>query len=220
MKFDFAYAARALPALLRGAVTTIEVALLAVLLGVVVGIVITLLRQARFPVLRHFAAAHVSFARGTPLFMQILLVYYALPAIHIDVPRFWAGVIALSLNGGAYISEMIRGGLTAVSKGQIDAARALGMPNQLIWRHVKLPQVFILILPPLAVEFAALVKASSLLSVIAVIELTRTAQGIISDSFRPVEIWITTGVLYFLICYGLTAITKHFERVSAARLPV
>lgn len=220
MRFDFGYAATALPALLRGAVVTVQVALLAVLLGVVVGVIITLLRQSRFRALRSLAAAHVSFARGTPLFVQILVVYYALPAVGIDVPRFAAGVMALSLNGGAYISEMIRGGLSAVPRGQIDAARALGMRNPLIWRHVKLPQVFILILPPLAVEFAALLKASSLLSVIAVIELTRTAQGIISDSFRPVEVWITTGLLYFCMCYGLTAATRRFERVTAVRLPV
>jgi polar amino acid transport system permease protein len=220
MTFDLGYAASALPALLRGAVVTIEVAVLAVLLGVVVGVVITLLRQSRFRALRYLASAHVSFARGTPLFIQILVVYYALPGIGIEVPRFSAGVIALSLNGGAYISEMIRGGLSAVPKGQVDAARALGMRSPLIWRHVRLPQVFILILPPLAVEFAALLKASSLLSVIAVIELTRTAQGIISDSFRPVEIWITTGALYFCMCYGLTAVTRRLERLTAVRLPV
>lgn len=220
MKFDFGYALRSVPVLLHGAAVTVEVALLAVMLGVVVGVILTLLRQLGSRFLGYLVAAHISLARGTPLFIQILVVYYALPGIGLDVPRFSAGVIALSLNGGAYIAEMIRGGLSAIPRGQIDAARAFGMNSSLVWRHIKLPQVFVLILPPLTVEFAALLKASSLLSVIAVVELTRTAQGIISDSFRPVEIWITTGVLYFGMCYGLGAVTRRFERLAAVWRPV
>src|SRR5438874_1309731 len=112
MTFDVGYAMRALPALLRGAVVTIEVALLAVLLGLVVGVALTVLRASGIRVLGYLASLHISLARGTPLFIQILVVYYALPAIGLDVPRFTAGVVALSLNGGAYIAEMIRGGLS------------------------------------------------------------------------------------------------------------
>ena len=220
MKFDVAYALKALPALLHGAVVTVEAALLAVLLGVVVGVVLALMRQSGIRALHYLAAAHISLARGTPLFIQILIVYYALPAIHLDVPRFAAGVIALSLNGGAYIAEMIRGGLSAIPRGQLDAARAFAMPRSLVWRHIILPQVFVLILPPLTVEFSALLKASSLLSVIAVIELTRTAQGIISDSFRPIEIWIVTGLLYFVMCFSLGAVTRRLERLAAVWRPV
>jgi His/Glu/Gln/Arg/opine family amino acid ABC transporter permease subunit len=220
MTFDVGYAMRALPALLRGAAVTIEVAVLAVLLGLVVGVALTVLRASGIRVLGSLAALHISLARGTPLFIQILVVYYALPAIGLDVPRFAAGVVALSLNGGAYIAEMIRGGLSAIPRGQIDAARAVGMKSSLVWRHIRFPQVFVLILPPLTVEFAALLKASSLLSVIAVVELTRTAQGIISNSFRPVEIWITAGILYFVMCYALTAVTRRFERLAALWRPV
>jgi polar amino acid transport system permease protein len=220
VRFDVGYALRALPALLGGAVVTVEAALLAVILGVVVGVILTLMRQSGVRVFNYAAAAHISLARGTPLFIQILIVYYGLPAAGFDVPRFAAGVVALSLNGGAYIAEMIRGGLSAIPPGQLDAARAFGMPRALVWRHIILPQVFMLILPPLTVEFAALLKASSLLSVIAVVELTRTAQGIISDSFRPVEIWIVTGILYFVMCYTLGTVTRRFERLAAVSRPV
>ncbi|HUN48631.1 MAG TPA: amino acid ABC transporter permease, partial [Stellaceae bacterium] len=116
------------------------------------------------------------------------------------------------LNSGAYVSEMIRGGLTAVPAGQIEAARALAMPRPLIWRHIILPQVMALILPPLTVEFIALVKASALLSVIGVVELTRTAQQIVAATFQPVGIWIATGVIYFIICFALALLTRRIER--------
>lgn len=118
----------------------------------------------------------------------------------LDMPRFQTGVIALSLNSGAYVAETIRGALTAVPAGQIEAARALGMATPLTWRRIILPQVFFLSLPPLAVEFTSLLKASALLSVIAVVELTRTAQQIISNTYQPIEIWVVTGALYFLMC--------------------
>jgi ABC-type amino acid transport system permease subunit len=132
----------------------------------------------------------------------------------LDLSKFYAGVLALSLNSGAYVSEMIRGGLSAVPSGQIEAARALSLPPPLIWRHIILPQVFILILPPLTVEFIALVKASALLSVIGVVELTRTAQQIVAATFQPVGIYVTTGALYFAMCFALGALTSRLERAT------
>jgi polar amino acid transport system permease protein len=215
MKFQWHYVAEALPFLLRGALVTLEVSLLAVLLGLLVGIILTLARQLRIRGLNYLVLLYISLMRGTPLFIQILIVYLGLPILGLDVPRLEAGVIALSLNSGAYITEMIRGGLTAIPQGQTDAARALGMRTRLIWGHIILPQVLFLILPPLTVEFTGLLKASALLSVIAVVELTRTAQQIIGGTFRPVEVWITTGVLYFIMCYALGAVTRRFERIAS-----
>src|SRR5205809_6297090 len=149
----------------------------------------------------------MSVMRGTPLFIQILMVFYVLPAVGLDIPRFFAGVIALSLNSGAYVTEIIRGGLSAIPRGQLDAARAMGMSRSLVWRHVVLPQVLMLVLPPLAIEFTSLLKASALLSVIAVVELTRTAQQIIAATFRPIELWLATGALYFVMCFLLGSVT-------------
>jgi polar amino acid transport system permease protein len=204
-----------LPALLGGAELTVVSSLLGVVFGVLVGIGLAVGRVVGHPLVGHAVRAYVSFARGTPLFVQILVIFFVLPALGLDIPKFAAGVIALSLNSGAYISEMIRGGLSAVPRGQIEAARSLGLRNPLIWRHVLLPQVFQLILPPLTVEFMALVKASALLSVIGVAELTRISTQVVAASFKPVEVWITTGTLYFLMCYAISLVSQKMEQKTA-----
>lgn len=215
MEFQWQYVARALPFLLRGGLVTLEVSSLAVLLGLIVGVVVTLARQSRFKLLRAIVIVYISLTRGTPLFVQILTVYYALPSLGLDIPRFEAGVAALSLNSGAYVSEMIRGGLTAIPRGQLDAARAVGMPTSLIWRHIVLPQVFFLILPPLTIEFTSLLKASALLSVIGIVELTRRAQQIVAETLRSPEVWLTTAVLYFIMCFALGVVARRLEKVAS-----
>ncbi|MBV9782824.1 MAG: amino acid ABC transporter permease [Acidisphaera sp.] len=209
----------AFPALLLGAQTTIAASLMGIFLGVTVGVALTLARQSSVSVLRWLVSVYVSFARGTPLFIQVLVVFFVLPELGLDIPKFYAGVIALSLNSGAYISEMIRGGLTAIPQGQSDAAEALGLRRRRIWQHIILPQVFYLILPPLTVEFVSLVKASALLSVIGVVELTRTAQQIVAATFQPVPIWIGVGMIYFVICFALGAVTERLERKTALYRP-
>lgn len=215
MNLELRPAVEAFPFLLQGALVTLETSLLAVVLGVLVGTALTVLRQSPFRPVEWACQAYMSVMRGTPLFIQILMVYYVLPAVGLDIPRFAAGVIALSLNSGAYVTEILRGGLSAIRRGQIDAARAVGMPRWRIWRHVLLPQAFVLVLPPLTVEFTSLLKASALLSVIAVVELTRTAQQIIAATFRPIEIWLATGALYFVMCSALSVAARWLERRAA-----
>jgi His/Glu/Gln/Arg/opine family amino acid ABC transporter permease subunit len=212
---EFRYAVDALPFLLQGALVTLETSLLAVVLGIAVGIALTVLRQTSWRPAEWGCQAYMSVMRGTPLFIQILMVYYVLPAAGLDLPRFVAGVIALSLNSGAYITEILRGGLSAIPRGQVDAARAFGMPRTLIWRHILLPQTFVLVLPPLTVEFTSLLKASALLSVIAVVELTRTAQQIVAATFRPIEIWLVTGALYLVMCSTLSGAARWLEQRAA-----
>src|SRR5689334_3370380 len=191
MKLDFHVILVQLPWLLKGAELTLSVSLLGIAFGTLVGIALALALQSPIRPLVHLVRFYISFIRGTPLFIQILIVFFILPSIGIDISRFTSGVVALSLNSGAYISEMIRGGLTSIARGQIEAGRALGMRRSLIWRRIILPQVFTVILPPLTVEFASLLKYSALLSVIGVVELTRTAQQIIAATFKPIEIWVT-----------------------------
>lgn len=218
MSFNFSVIVDAFPLLLKGAQLTFSASLLAILLGIAVGVILALAARGG-RLLNMLAQIYISFARGTPIFIQILLVFFVLPAVGLDISRYFSGVIALSLNSGAYIAEMIRGGLTAIPKGQIEAARAVGLPRSLIWRHIMLPQVFTLILPPLTAEFTALLKASALLSVIGVVELTRTAQQIVAATFKPIEIWITVGVLYFVMCFVLGAITRKIEHMTAVYRP-
>lgn len=202
--------------LLQGALTTLEVSFLGVLLGVVGGVVLAIAFQSGSRVLRILVRCQVGFARGTPLFIQILIVYFLLPALGLDIPRFLAGVIALGFNSSAYISEMIRGAITTIPPGQIEAARALALSRRHRWGHIILPQVFTLILPPLTVEFAALLKGSALLSVIGLVELTRTAQQIIGYSFAPITTWIQVGAIYFVMCYALVLVTRHVQRMTTA----
>jgi polar amino acid transport system permease protein len=219
MTFDFNLIIAQLPWLMKGAELTFAVSLLGIVFGILVGIALALARQSSISPLVYFVRIYLSFIRGTPLFIQILIVFFILPSIGIDISRFTSGVVALSLNSGAYISEMIRGGLTSIAKGQIEAGRALGMRRSLVWRRIILPQVFTVILPPLTVEFVSLLKYSALLSVIGVVELTRTAQQIIAATFRPIEIWLTVGVLYFIVCFALGMLTRRIEKATAVYRP-
>jgi len=215
MILEWQYVTHALPFLLQGALVTIAVSLLAVLLGLILGVLITLGRRSGYNALRALVVAYISIVRGTPLFIQILIVYYGLPVLGLDIPRFESGVIALSLNSGAYISEMIRGGLLAIPQGQLDAAKAIGMRSGLIWRRITLPQVLVLVLPPLTMEFTGLLKASALLSVIGLVELTRRAQEVVGETLRSPEVWLTTAALYFVMCFALGAVTRRLEKAAA-----
>jgi polar amino acid transport system permease protein len=206
-------------ALVRGASTTLEVSFIATLGGMFVGIAVAIAFQTNYKILRLLVRCYVSFVRGTPLFIQILVIYFLFPAINVDISPFHAGVIALAFNSGAYISEMIRGAITAIPWGHLEAARALAMPRRLIWAHIILPQVLTLILPPLTVEFAQLLKGSALLSVIGLVELTRTGQQIIGNTFAPIGVWVQVGFLYFVMCYVLGIVTRYAQRATIAHRP-
>jgi polar amino acid transport system permease protein len=167
--------------------------------------------------MRWFARTYLSFVRGTPLLIQIFLIYYALPGlIGIDVPAFTAGVIALSLNSGAFTSEILRGGLSAIAPGQLEAAQALGLSRFDVWSRVILPQLARLVLPPMVNELAMLVQASALLSVIAVVDLTRAAQNVMNTTYRPVEALTVAAVIYFVALFVL----GHSARALERRTPV
>jgi polar amino acid transport system permease protein len=200
--------------LLLGAWSTIKISALATVLGSLAGILAAVLRQCGIAPLTAGVVVYTNIARGTPLFVQILVIYFLLPAVGVDVDRVVAGVIALAVNSGAYIAEMIRGALTSIPRGEIEAAQALALPAPWIWLRIILPQVFTLIVPPLTIEFASLVKGSALLSIIGVVELTRSAQQIISDTFEPLPTWVETALIYFIICFILGQATRILRRVA------
>jgi polar amino acid transport system permease protein len=205
------------PELLEGAAITLAASIFAILLGTLIGVAAGVAEQSKFVLLRVTVAVYVSAIRGTPLYIQILVIYFLLPAIGLDIPRFTTGVLALALNSGAYISQMISGALTAIPKGQIEAARALAMPSSSVWRRIVVPQALRLIVPPLTVEFTALVKNSAFLSVIGVVELTRTAQQIISVSFKPTETWLVVAGIYFIMCFLIGLAARRIERATGAQ---
>lgn len=206
-----------LPQLMEGAKLTVAASFFAILLGLLIGILLAIAQESRFRALRALAAVYVSGIRGTPLYIQILAIYYIFPAVGLDLPRFATGVIALALNSASYICQMIGGALTAIPTGQIEAAKALAIPRVSIWRRIVLPQALRLILLPLTLEFVALIKNSAFLSVIGVVELTRTAQEIISVTFRPTQTWVLVAAVYFVICFAVGLLTRRIERATLAQ---
>jgi polar amino acid transport system permease protein len=202
--------------LLHGAVATLTLSLCATVLATIIGVIAAIAAQSS-TVLRWLVVLYVSFIRGTPLLIQVLVIFYILPAVGIDVPPFGAGLVALGVNGGAHIREIIRGALTTIPPGQVEAARALALPRPWIWARIILPQIFAIILPPLTVEFSALLKGSALVSVVGYVELTRQAQYLLSTTARPFTIWIMTALLYFAMCYTLAILTRHLQRATMRR---
>ena len=139
------------------------------------------------------------FVRGTPLLTQIFLIYFGLPQIGIDLDPFGAGVVALGVNGGAYVAEIIRGGLLSIPKGQSESATALGMTYFQLMRGIVLPQVIRVIIPPITNDAATTLKNTSLLSTITIMELMLQTQVIVSSTFRPFEFYILVSIIYLLL---------------------
>lgn len=206
-----------LPALLRGAATTLYVCSAGIALSLLVGVALTIAGQSRFRLLRWYVRLHISFARGTPLFVQVMIVYYLAPSLAAGLSPLSAGILALSLNSAAYGSEIMRGALSSIPNGQLDAARALSMSRWRIWRRILLPQVFVLMLPPMTFEFAGIVRASAILSVIGVTELTRAGVQIVASTYRPIEVWIAVGAMYFVMIFTIGAISRRLENSMRLR---
>lgn len=188
-----------MPNLLNGLFHTILVSMEAIVIGFIVGMVLSVLRMGKSKIVKWNISIYISFVRGTPIIVQIFIIYYALAMIGLDIPAFQSGVIALSLNSGGFIAEIIRGGLHAVPQGQYEAAKALGMGNFQTLRRIIFPQVLRITLPQFLNEFIAVIKVSPLLSVIAVVELTRAAQRIVNTTYVSLPFYITIAVMYFIL---------------------
>jgi His/Glu/Gln/Arg/opine family amino acid ABC transporter permease subunit len=215
MTLDWAYTIEAMPRLLQGALITIKFAAVALCISIFIAIVLSMARGIGNRAIETLIRTYVSFIRGTPLLIQIFLVYYALP---FNLGPVAAGIAALALNSGAIMTEIFRGGLSAIPKAQLDAARSLGLKNWVIWYKIVLPQVFILITPPIVNEFTLLVKATSLLAVITVVELFRTAQQIFNENFRAIEVLLGAAVIYFLINFTASKVAAALARRNTVKL--
>lgn len=211
MNFDLQYTWDAMPRLFEGAWMTVRVSFLAFFCAVVLGVVIGLARRLQWRSVDAAVAVYVSFIRGTPVLIQIYLVYYVLPVVGIDIGAVTAGVLALTLNSAAFQAELFRGGLAALPRGQIEAARSLGISPTVTWLRIILPQLFIAATPPLVNEFTMVVKLTPLVSMITVVELMRVSQQIFSNNFRPIEVMLGAFVLYFLICFAGTRLSGWLE---------
>ncbi|OOM13874.1 amino acid ABC transporter permease [Clostridium saccharobutylicum] len=198
---------------LKGAEITIILAFFAVLFGTILGLILTLLRRSRFKVVSIISTAYVEFVRGTPLLVQIYIIYIGLPKlIGMDMPDMIVGAIALSLNSAAYVSEIIRAGIDAVDKGQMEASRSLGMNQGLTMIHIIIPQAFKNILPALGNEFIAIIKDSSMVSVIGVAELMYNAGVVRGNTALGLEPIIVAAIIYFILTFTLSRVLGYVER--------
>jgi His/Glu/Gln/Arg/opine family amino acid ABC transporter permease subunit len=215
MTIDWDIILESIPLLAEGVIVTLEVSSLSAVLGLALGVMLGLGALSRSPVIRWFVAAYVDFIRGTPLLIQIFLVFFALPMVGIRFDEFAAGVVALSLNAAAFVAEVVRGGVGSIERGQSEAAKAIGMRHRQILVYILLPQAYRQMIPPLTNELISLVKNSSLLSVISVYELTRAGQAIISVHFVPFEIYTLLALYYYVLIKALSWLSVQLER----RLP-
>ena len=212
MTIDWDIIRESIPLLAEGVIVTLQVSSLAAVLGLALGVILGLGSLSRNRPIRWFVSAYVDFIRGTPLLIQIFLVFFALPMIGIRFDEFWAGVFALSINSAAFVAEVVRGGVGSIERGQSEAAKAIGMRHQQILVYILLPQAYRQMVPPLTNELISLVKNSSLLSVISVYELTRAGQAIISVHFVPFEIYTLLAVYYYVLIKVLSWLSVSLER--------
>jgi polar amino acid transport system permease protein len=194
---------------------TLLISGLGIALGLVIGALICAARLSPWKPLRRFAGVWVSFLRGVPLLVQLLLVYYLLPVIGIDVPAMAAAVGTVGVCASAYISEIWRGAIAALPRGQAEAAAAIGMGPVDIWTRVVLPQAVSLSLPALVNELILLVKASSLVSVVGILEITRSSQALAATTFRPLEVYIAAACIYLAINLCLAGLGRYLEHRMA-----
>ena len=187
------------PVLLYGAWITVLVTLISFTLGLGIGMIAALSKLSKYRLLSFLANQYIDIIRGTPLLIQLFIIYYGLPQIGIVIEPFPSAILGLSLNVGAYIAEVIRSGILSVNLGQREAAFALGLSKFHTLLYITLPQAFKVMIPPLGNQLLLLIKDSSLISIITVVELTRTGQRIISTTYKPIEIYLLVALIYYLI---------------------
>jgi polar amino acid transport system permease protein len=200
-----------MPQLLAGAWVTIKFTVISAIFGTIIGLLVALARISSNRLLRSASTGYVEFFRGTPLLVQIFIIAFGI-GHWINVPDFLAGVAALSINSGAYTSEIFRAGIQSISKGQMEAGRSLGLSySQTMW-YVIIPQAFRFCVPPLGNEFIALLKDSSLVSIIAITDLMRAGREITGRTVRPFETYTLVAFLYLAMTLPLTLLVRYMER--------
>ena len=213
MNFRFDIIVNAFPLLIEGAIFTIQITVLSVAIGIVIGLFVGIGRISSIKIIRYLSAVYVDFLRGTPLLVQIFLIYFALPVITgINMNPFVAAITACSINSGAYVAEIFRAGIQSIDEGQMEAGRSLGLSWVQTMRYIIVPQAFKRVIPPLGNEFIALLKDSSLVSVIGFEELTRRGQLVIARTYASLEIWICVALIYLVMTLSISRFVAYLER--------
>jgi len=209
---DFTVVLPRLPLFIQGAFMTVQLTFFAIVFGTMIGLVVALAKIIKFPIVNFIAGIYTWVFRGIPLLVQLVLIYYGLPSLGIEFTAYQAAAIGLSLCGGAYIAEIIRAGIQSIDKGQMEAAHSLGMSWSQAMFKIIIPQAYRRLIPPMGNEFITLLKDTSLVSVISMVELLRTATIHASSSFKPFEMYITAALIYLLLT---TFFTVAFGRLES-----
>lgn len=211
MTIDFELLIQSLPRLLYGALISLQIAAFACSLGLTLGILMGILQTKSSSLISWLITLYVTLFRGTPMLVQIAFIYFVLPEIGIIMPAFWTAILAIGLNSSAYISQIIRSGIQAIPKGQVEAGRVLGLSSFTITRYIVLPQALRTVLPALGNEFITLIKDSSLASTIGVAELTKEGSIIRSQTFDVITTYFGIALLYLIITTTLSIAVASFE---------
>lgn len=197
--------------LMIGFMMTLKISIVSTVFGIIIGTIVGICRLSKEPVTRGLSAAYVELIRNTPLLVQIFIIYFFVGSM-LRLSAFTAGAAALSIFAGAYVAEIVRAGIQSIHKGQMEASRSLGMTYAQAMRHVILPQAFKRIIPPLAGQFISLIKDSSLVSVIALADLTYQGWQAVARTYHSFEIYFTVAFLYLIMTFTLSMATQYVER--------
>ncbi|EEL04499.1 Arginine transport system permease protein artQ [Bacillus mycoides DSM 2048] len=212
MNLDFSAITPSIPYILKGLEVTLKIVAASAVVGFILGTLLALCKIARIRVLNIAADIYTSIFRGTPLVLQLMIIYFGVPQMMgYEIPAFLAAVLAFSLNSGAYMSEVIRAGIQAVDKGQTEAAMALGIPYSKMMRNIIFPQALKNILPALVNEFATLTKESAVVTVIGATDLMRRAYIVGGETFKYLEPLLFVGLIYYILVIILTLVGKAIE---------
>ena len=213
MKLNFGLIFENLPFLGQGAITTIVITIFSLLLGLIIGLFVGIGRISKNKPARWLSSLYINFIRGTPLLVQIFILYFGLPsAFNINLDPYLAGILALGVNSGAYVGEIVRAGIQSIDKGQMEAARSLGMTYTMAMRYVILPQAFRRILPPIGNELIVLLKDSSLVSTIALPELLFNGRLVAARTFDYFSMYIGVALIYLLLTWATAQLMGYIER--------
>lgn len=200
-----------IPPLLEGAFITIQLTIIALFIGLVIGLILALFRLSDSIILKALSTFYISAFRGTPLLVQLMIIYFALPQIGLKFTAFQSALIGLSLNEGSYMAEIFRGGIQSVPKGQTEGAKSIGMNNAKAFQRIILPQAIKISLPPMGNSAIILLKNTSLAAVITVGELMHRGELLADVTFRTLEIYIMVAVIYWILHYPLTLLVRYLE---------
>lgn len=201
-----------LPILLKASVKTVELTVITVVLGSVIGIIVALLKLSKIKPIKWIASFYTWIIRGTPMLLQLIFFYYGLPFLGIELGPMGAAIIGLSLNSGAYMAEIIRGGILSIDKGQFEACKVLGFSYRQTMIRVILPQTVKTLIPPVGNEFITILKDTSLVSTITIQELMKSTEQIYSSTFRPMEPFLIAACIYLAFTTIFTGAFSKWEK--------